>query len=283
MDKPRVSVVTPSYNHGEFIEDTILSVKSQEYPNIEHIVIDDGSTDETAEILQRYEDEYNLQYISEPDDGQADAINTGFELSTGEIVSWLNSDDVYIDTGVISRVINYFSEHNPHIIYGDICELDRDSNVFRVNRRPDFNSDDLQYKCFIAQPASFFKQEVVKDNKLNEALDYTMDYEYWLRLSDNYTFKHVPDVLAGFRRYSDQKSKTTAARRERLEMFEQLDIEYIDSSRHLLISGISWRLRSLRPTIDFYRTQRQLAFEGQFPPLSRALVNLLLTDQFLLE
>ena len=104
-DLPLVSIVTPSYNQGKFIEDTILSVKNQSYPNIEHIVVDAGSTDGTLKILRKYEKEYNLKWVSEPDEGQSDAVNKGFEMAKGEIVDWINSDDVYFDTMTISYVV----------------------------------------------------------------------------------------------------------------------------------------------------------------------------------
>jgi glycosyltransferase involved in cell wall biosynthesis len=117
---PLVSIVTPSYNQGQFIEETTLSVKNQDYPNIEHIVVYGGSTDEILEILKRYEGTYNLRWISEPDEGHADAVNKGFAMAKGEIISWLNSDDVYFDKGTISSVMEAFQRHSEaDIVYGN--------------------------------------------------------------------------------------------------------------------------------------------------------------------
>lgn len=93
--EPLVSIVTPSFNQGRFIEETILSVKNQNYPHIEHLIIDGGSTDETLDVIRRYEGTYNLRWVSEPDEGQADALNKGFRLARGEVLGWLNADDTY--------------------------------------------------------------------------------------------------------------------------------------------------------------------------------------------
>ena len=107
MSSPLVSVVTPSYDQAEFIRETIESVRTQTYDNVEHVVVDGESTDGTTEILDEYD---HLQYVSEPDDGQSDAINKGFEMADGDVVAWLNSDDVFFDTEVIERVVDYLDE-----------------------------------------------------------------------------------------------------------------------------------------------------------------------------
>jgi len=107
VNLPLVSVITPSYNQGHFIEENILSVKSQDYPNIEHVVVDGGSSDMTVEILKKYEGTYNLRWISEPDEGHADAVNKGFAIARGEIIGWLNSDDVYFDHSAVSAGVAF--------------------------------------------------------------------------------------------------------------------------------------------------------------------------------
>jgi len=117
--QPLVSIVTPSYNQGQFIEDTILSVKNQDYSNIEHIIVDGGSTDNTLEILKEYENSYNLRWVSEPDNGQADAINKGFDMAKGEIIGWLNSDDTYFSSHVLTKVVEKFRQTEAKIVFGN--------------------------------------------------------------------------------------------------------------------------------------------------------------------
>jgi glycosyltransferase involved in cell wall biosynthesis len=117
INKPLVSIVTPSYNQGRFIEATLLSVRNQDYPNIEHLVIDGGSSDNTVEILEKYEKVYNLKWISEPDKGQSDAVNKGFERARGLIIGWLNSDDIYIDQQVISYIVSKSKEFSDADVY----------------------------------------------------------------------------------------------------------------------------------------------------------------------
>jgi len=133
---PKISIITPSYNQGEFIEETIRSVLLQGYPNLEYIVIDGGSTDNTVQILQKYEP--FLKYISEPDKGQADAINKGLRMATGEIVAYLNSDDVYIQ-GTFLKIVKIFeSRKDIFMVFGDIIHIDKKSK-FIVGAPPGFS------------------------------------------------------------------------------------------------------------------------------------------------
>src|SRR5215467_1765166 len=122
QEMPKISIVTPSFNHDGFIEEALLSVKKQNYPNLEHIVVDGGSTDGTLEILQRYGSQPgwgHLRWTSEPDHGQSDALNKGFRLAQGDIVGWLNSDDRY-RVGCLQKIVQAFSTHSQaDVIYGD--------------------------------------------------------------------------------------------------------------------------------------------------------------------
>ena len=208
-NKPLVSIVTPSYNQRQFIEATLLSVKSQDYPNIEHLVIDGGSNDNTLELLRKYENEYNLSWTSEPDEGQSDALNKGFERANGQIIGWLNSDDVYIDRRVITYVVNRFEElHNIDVIYGDGIIIDDDNLVLKVvHLIPWFSYNRLvRFDC-IFQPSCFFRREVVQQHKLDTRIDLPMDYEYYLRLaSHGIKFKHVNRVLSAWRWHEESKS-----------------------------------------------------------------------------
>lgn len=275
---PLVSIVTPSYNQSEFIEETIQSVARQQYPNIEHIVVDGDSNDGTVEILKDYDDQ--IRWLSESDDGQSDAINKGFEMAEGEVVGWINSDDVLFDTGVIKRVVEYFREYDASLIYGDMALLDPSSDVLKLQVVPDFDYDQLLVKCFIEQPALFFRGHVLDEERLDTDLEYVMDYEFWLRLADDYEFHHVSDVLAGDRNHTERKilNQRDAMQAEA----EEIRAEYggstgSDRKRQsridLLVSGVPRAAIAGLRTISLHRTPPDLAFDGGLRPLPEMLLN----------
>lgn len=270
-----VSVVTPSYNQAEFIGDTLQSVKRQSYDAVDHIVIDGGSTDGTVSMLEQYD----VEWVSEPDDGQADAINKGFDRASGDIVGWLNSDDVYFDVDVISRVVEYFECFDADIIYGDIAWLNARSEVLKLWVVPDFDYEMLRRYCFIEQPAVFFDMGVVKEHKLDTSMETANDYEYWLRLGRKYTFRHVRDVLAGDRNHPARKS---LAMREQLEADSERIRSMYDADRttprltrmmDYAFSGIPRGVETLLRTIKLHRDQVGLAFDGRLRPLPEMCVN----------
>lgn len=206
MNNPLVSIVTPSYDQGEFIEDTIKSVKNQQYQNIEHIIVDGGSTDETLDILKKHGKMYNMRWISEEDNGQADAINKGFAMADGKIIGWLNSDDVYVDSDVISHIVSIFQQNKDvDVLYGDGLLISEDDLIFKVECKPSFNYNHLLRDCYIMQPSVFFRKKVVKNEKLDIDLNFGMDYEYWLRISQKYKFKHINRIISGDRNHAQRK------------------------------------------------------------------------------
>lgn len=284
MDDSTVSVITPSYNQAEFIRDNLESVRNQTGVDVEHIVIDGRSNDGTREILEEYDSKYDLKWVSEPDEGQSDAVNKGFELASGDIIGWLNSDDVYLTPDVLSSVRDRFASSDPpDIIYGDIAELDEQSIVRRLSSRPEFESSRLIKGCYIPQPSTFMHAEVVADERLRSDLNYCMDYEFWLRLRDKYDIRHADAFYSGFRRYPGQKSQTAQARKEEIEMLREYGI-LEGHQRGLLRTGLSslrWRLNSVPKTIRFRRSNPELAFEGDLEPLRNLIWNALLPDSLL--
>ena len=208
MNYPKVSIITPSYNQGQFIERTILSVLEQDYPNIEYIVIDGGSTDNTLEILKKYEDQ--IIWKSELDKGQSDAVNKGFLLSTGKIIGWLNSDDTY-KPGAISYVVRYFSEHpDVGMIYGGCDLIDINDKIIATVKIFDFdlrvliNSADI-----VNQPSAFFRRNVFSEvGMLDINLKWAMDLDLWIKIALKFKIQSVHFKLANFRKYPNQKSAT---------------------------------------------------------------------------
>ena len=200
-----VSIVTPSLNQGQFIEATILSVCNQDYPHIEHLVMDGGSTDGTLDILRQYEDA--VFWISEPDEGQSDAINKGLRRAHGDILAYLNADDTYTP-GAVATAVGCF-EANPDVdmVYGDCNIIDEHSRVVEVIRTKDFDLADLLRTNPIPQPTVFFRRRVLDAVGFFDAhLHYAMDYDYWVRVARQHRIRRIPEVLANFRMYRESKS-----------------------------------------------------------------------------
>lgn len=204
---PRVSIVTPSFNQGCFLEETIRSVLLQGYPDLEYIVIDGGSTDESVQIIQKYQ-EWLAYWVSEKDSGQAHAINKGFSHATGEICAYLNSDDVFCQNALHN--VTSFLDKRPEaaLAYGDCQIVDELSAVNDLWLAPESELPELLFRCYIAQPASFWrKSKMATAGDFNAGMHYAFDYEIWLRMAAaGLTFSHVPLLLAQHRKTEGTKT-----------------------------------------------------------------------------
>lgn len=218
-DLPYVSIVTPSYNQGQFIEETLISVRRQDYPNIEHIVVDAGSTDNTVEILKRYEDTYNMRWISEPDEGQSDAIDKGFKMAKGTILTWLNSDDYYLHDHVISKVVYYFELYKDvHVVTGTGHDVDEKCRFLRIIevKKNLINSKYMKYADFMLQPSTFFKKEVTSKVRVDKQYVYVFDWLFFLKIFEaGFSVLVVDDFWAAYRKHSEHKTGGDTAKRKK--------------------------------------------------------------------
>ncbi len=215
MSLPTLSVITPSFNGGEFIEDAIQSVVQQQGVTVEHIVVDGASTDDTIAILKRYS---NVQWRSEPDHGQSDAINKGFLQATGDLVGWLNADDYYLPGG-LAAIARAAQEHpEADVIHGDCVFVDGTGALVRSKVEHDFDSAILLYfGCYIPSTSTFIRRRVIESGLLLDC-EYRvcMDFEYFTRLAHAACkFHYVPRFVAAFRWHENNISLSQAARRAR--------------------------------------------------------------------
>ena len=214
MNFPKITIVIPSYSQGQFLEETIISVVEQQYPNLELFVVDGGSNDNSVDIIRKYESHITW-WVSEKDRGQSDAINKGFAKATGEIISWLCSDDLYTP-GTLHRVAAHFSklEDSIGLIYGGITTF-KDGVDLKTNWGYK-NSSVERYLAGMAfsQPAAFYKKKYLDKigGRVNDQLHYGMDFDLFCRLGLVCDFVPVDDIFAKYRLHYQSKSVSQADR-----------------------------------------------------------------------
>ena len=239
MHFPKISIVTPSFNQGQYIEQTILSVINQQYPNLEYIIIDGGSTDHTVEIIKKYE-KYLSYWVSEEDAGQTDAINKGFAKCTGDVFNWINSDDYY-EPGVFQKIAEIFnSDENIEVVCGKEWGFNNENPTDRILHPGSIIEEDV-YKTIctgiIDQPCTFFKLKKIADYfPLNTSLRYVMDRQLWwsyLLKNGQEHIKSTELILTNFRLHLSSKSVQDGHKFEsefdqlKLTLFKQLNAPHI--------------------------------------------------------
>jgi len=223
---PTVTIVTPAYNQAAFLRETIESVLSQDYPNIEYIVIDDGSTDDTVRVLKEYDG--IIKWESQQNCGQTATINKGWQSTDGEIITWLNSDDTLLP-GAVRIGVNFLLEHpETGIVFGDTLITKADGTPLEKSPpQPPYSYSRFVTKCLntVSQPSTFIRREVVdKVGYLDPYYYYFMDWEFWMRAGIYFRIDHIDDVLSTYRLHAE--SKTIAQAKKAAPELEYLYQKY---------------------------------------------------------
>lgn len=210
MLKPQISIITPSYNQAQYLEQTIDSVLSQNYSNLDYIVIDGGSLDGSVEVIKKYE-KYLSYWVSEKDNGQSDAINKGLKIAKGEIINWLNSDD-YLQPGALKIISSNFADPSVSVLIGR-SNIVQDQKIIRTTMGTDVYAGNLAKTIGLAridQPETYFRKSVIdRMGPLNTRLHYVMDKEWWVRyllLFGLNGIKKIEDIIVNFRLHGNSKT-----------------------------------------------------------------------------
>lgn len=254
-----VSIITPSYNQAKYLEQTIQSVLTQDYKNIEYILIDGGSNDGSIEIIKKYQHKF-AYWVSEKDNGQADAINKGFTKAKGDIIAWLNSDDYYLPN-TIENVVKVFEE-NPDVvlIYGNMLAVDENGKTFNTLNYKQLSLEDLICFQIIGQPAVFFRRSALqKTNGLNPDFHFLLDHLFWIQLAQYGKMLHVNQTWSAARYHAEAKNRAKAAEFGQ-EAFRILEFIQQDTNLAPIFSKVK-----KRAIASAYRVNARYLLDGGLP------------------
>ena len=204
---PKLSVITPSYNQAAYLKQTMDSVLSQDIPGMEYVVIDGGSTDGSKELIRSYEDRLT-GWVSEKDRGQADAVNKGAAATHGEVIGWLNSDDLFLP-GAVKKALDFLTEHpDADAVYGDVLSIDGDGKLINVMRFGQYSAEDLMRFRVISQPGVFFRRSAwERAGGLDLSYHFLLDHHLWLRMIMGGRFAYLAEPLAAARFHAAAKNR----------------------------------------------------------------------------
>jgi glycosyltransferase involved in cell wall biosynthesis len=261
MTDPLVSILTPSFNQGRWLGDNLRSVDSQTYSNLEHIVMDGGSTDDSVTLLGR-ESGPRVIWISEPDRGQSHAINKAFARSAGQIIGWINSDDAYADTRAVERAVELFDRFpSVDVVYGDVLEVTSSNVVIGVAEAlPPWTLIRLLGVNPVRQPGAFIRRRAIEERFLDPTLHYVMDHELFLRLlTAGHAFVHLHEIVAVNRRTPGRKTMSS-------DLAAEAERTAFHGERHgvcgLVIAGLRYALSVVNRMValpSFLRLDRRLS------------------------
>lgn len=243
-NSPLVTIVTPSYNQARFLEQTMRSVLEQDYPNIEYMVVDGGSTDGSVDIIKKYSNRLKW-WVSEKDNGQAEAINKGFARANGEIIAWVNSDDYYMP-GAVSSAVKALSDHpEAGFVYGKVQVVDKDEKILNQLSYGNWGLKDLLSFHIIGQPAVFMRRDLLeKVGYLDQTYHCLLDHHLWIRLAEQSGMAYVPSLWASAHYHEDCKNLAIASEfgkeAKRMVQWMQASPQFHDlfeQNRKLILAG----------------------------------------------
>jgi GT2 family glycosyltransferase len=290
-EHPLVSIVIPSYNQAAFLERTIKSAIEQDYPYLEHIVVDGASTDDSIEIIKKYGNQL-AWWVSEKDNGQGDAINKGMAHAKGEIVAWLNSDDCYLPAAISSAVEAFQANPDAVMVYGDMLAIDENDLVTNTFRYPQLTLEDLLCFQIIGQPAVFMRRETFEQvNGLDPNFHCLLDHHLWIRIAAQGKIVHVPQIWSAARYHTQAKNFAQAPQFGR-EAFQILDWASSDENFARVLARVARRALAsayrvnARYFLDDGQAARSLAAWARafviHPPTVLARMNLLVSALLML-